>query len=112
MVILALAELHRALWSQVYSREDLKRVVSEAVDLNAQPLTVAEEEFLNQALILFQTGWQMARLGTVHKEAALEADVRGFFSLPLVQIAWERSKSRRDEVFVRFVERALKKATA
>jgi hypothetical protein len=105
--ILALGEQHRALWNEAYQRKDLGRIFLADLDLT-QPASVAEEEFLNLAIVHFETGWQMAKKGTVLTPETLAADMRGFFSLPLPRTVWEKTKTTRNPRFVRFVERALR----
>ena len=58
-------------------------------------------------LVHFETGWQMAKEGTVLTREVLARDLRGFFSLPLPHAVWEKTKGTRNPRFVRFVEQAL-----
>jgi hypothetical protein len=107
--ILTLGEQHRELWNEAHQREDLKRIFLTRVD--ARPVSVAEEEFLNIVFVHFETGWQMARAGTVLTCSVLARDIRAFFSLPLPRLVWEKTKSARNPRFVRFVERAMKRGS-
>jgi len=106
--ILALSEQHRALWSEARQREELLRVFqAESIVLNS-PITTAEEVFLNEVIVHYESGWQMAKAGTVLTLKSLAADIQGFFNLPLPRAVWEKTKKFRNPKFVRFVEDAMR----
>ncbi len=108
--LLNLTEQHRHLWNEVYSRPALSRIYAENVDLLAHPLTIQEERFLNEVIVHFQTGWQLASNGALLTLEAMAADARTFFRLPLPHTVWSRTKAARDPKFVRFIESCLKQA--
>jgi len=107
--ILTLSQQHRELWSKAQERPELARVFLPGADL-ARPATIAEEEFLNLVLVHFETGWQMAKEGTVLTREVLARDICGFFSLPLPFAVWEKTKATRNPKFVRFVARAIERS--
>ena len=107
--VLALMEQHRELWSEVHRRPDLQRVLAGAADLVANPITVAEQEFLNLVIIHFHTGWQLARDETVVTLKTLKADARNFFNLPIPKSVWEQTRHTRDPKFMKFIEGCLRK---
>ncbi len=106
--LLALTEQHRQLWNEVYSRPGLGRIYDEEADLLAAPVTIAEERFLNEVIVHFQTGWQLARQGSLITLEAMKADARTFFRLPIPRFVWQQTKAGREPKFVRFVEDCLK----
>jgi hypothetical protein len=110
--LLALTEQHRELWNEVYSRPELQRIDARSVDLLAKPLTVAEERFLNEVIVHFHLGWQLAQRGSLLSLETMEADARTFFSLPLPNAVWTRTKNSRDPEFVKFIDGSLNSATA
>jgi hypothetical protein len=105
--LLTLSEHHRALWSDVSQRRELARIFQNNEDALSSSLTLAEEEFINLAIVHFQTGWRVAKNGGLTSLKELGADVRGFFSLPLPRAVWEKTRKSRNQKFVRFVERSL-----
>ena len=105
--LLKIAEHHRELWNEARQRPALERIFRQDADVLSKPATVAEEEFLNLAIVHFQTGWRLAKSGGVTTISEWVADTRDFFSLPLPRAIWEKTKSSRNRRFVRFVERAL-----
>jgi hypothetical protein len=105
--LLALTEQHRQLWNEVYSRPELGRIYSEGADLIAAPVTITEERFLNEVIVHFQTGWQLACQGSLITLDAMRADARTFFKLPIPRHVWRQTKAGREEKFVKFVEDCL-----
>lgn len=106
-IYLSLVEQHRELWSEVHQRADLKRVLSHEADFLAMPMTSAEREFLNVAIVHFNTGWLLSRETSLLSKAAMKHDVRSFFNLPLARSVWNDTKTSRDPAFVKYVERTL-----
>jgi hypothetical protein len=106
--LLALTEQHRELWNQIYTRPGLERVDAKSVDLLANPITVAEERFLNEVIVHFQLGWQLARRGSLLSLETMRADAGTFFNLPLPKAVWQNTRGARDPEFVQFIEESLK----
>jgi hypothetical protein len=104
--LLTIEEQHRELWVGAYERKDLARVFLAKPDL-AQPISIAEEEFLRLVISHFQTIWLIARSGGLLTLHELALDAGEFFSLPLPRAVWEKERVLRNPKFVRFVERAL-----
>jgi hypothetical protein len=105
--LLALDERHRALWSEVKQRPELRRILSENVDLASQPLTPEEDVSMWQILQQFETGWRVEKILNRGELKSLARDAAEFFSLPLPRAVWDKEKSFRNPKFVRFVEQAL-----
>ena len=108
--LLTITENHRNLWNEAHQRKDLARIFKTRLDVLKKPATVAETEFLNVIFNHYQTGWNLSKAGAVVTLAEMQADVRGFFSLPLPRAVWEKTKGYRNKKFVRFVERAFAKS--
>jgi hypothetical protein len=108
--LLALDERHRDLWSEIQQSQSLKRLLAETADLTAEPMTAAEELYLRRIMVHFETGWRLERIMNRGEMQLLARDVGETFSLPLPRAMWEKTKEFRNPKFVRFVERALKKA--
>ena len=106
---LALTTEHRELWGTLHKREDLARVVSSEADLLAEPLSIAEEEFLLLVIVHFHTGWLLATQGSLVDLGVLARDAGTFFRLPLPGLVWRRTRTIRDPAFVSFIETACAK---
>ena len=105
--LLAIDERHRALWSEAQQRQDLKRILSQGVDVLAEPLSPEEDVFLRRVILHFETGWRLERILDRGEMKLLARDAGGFFSLPLPHAVWEKTKEFRNPKFVKFVERAV-----
>jgi hypothetical protein len=108
--LLTIAEHHCELWGDVHKKRELDRIFQTTCDGLAPGLTVAEEEFINLAIVHYLTGWRIAKSGGLTSLKELGADVRGFFSLPLPRAVWEKTKNYRNRHFVKFVGNALCKS--
>ncbi|MGE3312769.1 MAG: DUF6082 family protein [Limisphaerales bacterium] len=107
--LLKLTEHHRELWSEVHRRPELARVLAHEVDLVRDPVTPAEEEFLNIVFVHFQTGWEMAVRHRLVSQEAYGRDLMEFLALPIPRDVWNRTRAHRDPPFTRFVEDHLAK---
>ena len=106
--LLALDERHRALWSDVKQRPELKRILSENVDLLTQPLTPEEDVSMWQIVQQFETGWRVEKILNRGELKFLARDAAELFSLPLPRAVWDKEKQFHNPRFVRFVERAMR----
>jgi hypothetical protein len=109
--LLAFAERHRALWAEAY-RPELNRIFSYEADVLAKPVSIIEEEFLNVIFVHFEMGWRLAKSSDHSDLKPLALDIRDFFSRPLPNAVWEKTKKYRNPKFVRFAEKALSDHTA
>lgn len=104
--LLKLTEHHRELWSEVHRRPSWPELAPE-VDLVRDPVTPAEEEFLNIVFVHFQTGWEMAVRHRMVSREAYGRDLMEFLALPIPRDVWNRTRPHRDPPFVQFVEECL-----
>lgn len=102
--LLTFTSQHRELWSEVHRRPELSRILQRDVDLIAQPMTVAEEEFLNTVFVHVQTGWDLAKNDDFLSPEVLETDMRNFLTHPLPRLAWESRRKSRDPRFMAFMD--------
>ena len=105
--LLTISNHHREVWKGVYERRELERIFRADIGIQPNPVTVAEEEFINLVVVHFQTTWFVTKTGGIITFKELAGDARAFFSLPLPRAVWEKTKEFRNPKFVRFVERAL-----
>ena len=106
--LLTLCALHRDLWKEAGNDPALSRVFLNGVNLDALPLTLAEERFLNSVFVHFSIGWSAAVRGSLISVEALCRDVKDFFELPLPYSYWKKTKHAREPAFVAFVDDVLK----
>lgn len=101
---LEITEHHREIWTEIYRRPELKRVLADEVDLLSTPITVEEEIFINQLIVHLAMAWQISKARSLLRIDSMHNDIRSFFALPIPKTVWQRSKHTRDPRFVSFVE--------
>jgi hypothetical protein len=101
--LLEVTKQHREIWTWVRTLES-KRIMAASVDLNQNPLT-DEENLAVHFLILHLAGnYRAAKAGMFKLATAIPADIRQFFSNPLVSTVWETVRQFHEKDFVSFVE--------
>ena len=102
--LIAITQHQREIWTHLYTRPELARVLAKAVNLKSAPVTDAEELFVNFLILHLNTAYHAMQTGMFMKPEGLQRDIQMFFSLPIPQAVWETTKPFQDEDFVRFVE--------
>ena len=106
--LLTLTAAHREIWTNLYQRPELTRVLDAKADLIRQPVTEQEKLFVTFLVLHMNATWQAMQEGVFRTRQAIAQDIRWLFSLPIPQAVWEKSKLLQDEDFVRFVEACRK----
>jgi hypothetical protein len=107
--LFAVTKQHREIWTALYSRPDLKRVMDASANLRAQRITDEEELFVNLLILHLATSYRAGKAGMFILPAELQSDISAFFSLPIPRAVWERMRIFQDKEFVSFVEGYLNK---
>ena len=105
--LFALTTAHREIWSRLYERNELSRVLSESVNLRHEPITSEEELFVHTLILHLRTAFKARDLGMQFDDDAVAADIRQFFNRPIPRTVWECSKVFQDREFVEFVDRCI-----
>ena len=105
--LFALTTAHREIWSRLYERNELSRVLSESVNLRQEPITSEEELFVHTLILHLRTAFKARDLGMQFDDDAVAADIRQFFNRPIPRTVWECSKVFQDREFVEFVDRCI-----
>jgi hypothetical protein len=100
---------HREIWTALYSRPDLKRVVNASADITANPITDEEEMFVTFLILHLSSSYRAAKAGVFKLPGELKSDVAAFFALPIPRAVWEKTKSFQDPRLVHFVEECLRR---
>ena len=102
--LIAITQHQREIWTHLYTRPELARVLAHAVNLKSAPITDAEELFVNFLILHLNSAYHAMQTGMFMKPEGLQRDIQMFFSLPIPKAVWESTKQFQDEDFVRFVE--------
>ena len=98
---------HREIWTTLYDRPELKRVVDASADLNSNAISDEEELFVHLLILHLASSYRAAKAGMHLLRGEIRADVTAFFSLPIPRAVWERTKRFQDRDLVAFVEECL-----
>lgn len=102
--LLTITQNHRELWSFLYHRPELKRVLDSRANPDQGSITIEEEIFVNLVILHLNSVFYARRSGLVFKLEGLRRDTVWFFSLPVPSAVWERTKLLQNDEFVAFVE--------
>ena len=107
--LIAINERHDYIWSKLFERPQLSRILKNEVDLNKQPISDEEWLFTKMLLIHLDTVRRAARAGMFVDIKEIKSDIRDFVKLPIPKTVWEKIKPFQDADFVKFAEEALRK---
>lgn len=102
--LFAITSAHRDLWTQFYQRKELQRVTSMFVDLESQPITIAERRFVIDLILHLRASYRARRFGLEFNQNMLAADIRQFFNRPIPRAVWEMVRQYQERDFVQFLE--------
>ena len=105
--LFALTNAHREIWSRLYERSELARVLMVSVNLNREPVTAEEELFVHTLILHLRAAFKARKLGMQFDDDAVAADIRQFLNRSIPREVWEKSKVFQDADFIAFVERSL-----
>lgn len=108
--LFTLTKNHREIWSQVVEKPELARVLSEAPDLDKNPMTDSERLFVLFLILHLASSFEATKHGMYFAEHGLRTDVREFFSLPIPHAVWNQVKRYQQPNFVRFVTRLRRRS--
>lgn len=98
---------HRQLWEQLFTKPQLRRILSSERDVSSEPATNDEELFVGFLILHLNTAHKAIRSGLMDTPEGLAADIRTFFGLPIPRAIWEARRCYQDAEFVVFVESHL-----
>lgn len=102
--LLTITGQHRNIWTRIYERPELTRVLEESVDLAVAPVTQQEELFILLIVLHFSSAQEAIKQGMFPAPEGLSKDIQWFFSRPIPKVIWKRIRPFQDADFVRFVE--------
>ena len=103
--LLTMTANHREVWKEFFHRPELARVVNAFADVEKQPITPEEHEFVNLVVLHTSSVYEALKDELVIKQEGLRRDVGAFFSLPIPKAVWEKTKVFQNEDFVAFIEK-------
>jgi hypothetical protein len=105
--LLDITKQHRDLWTNLFSNPELERVLNPSADVEKQPMTAAEELFVNLVVTHLATAHRTGHAQLVATPEKLREDIASFFSMPIPHAAWKNLKNFQDVSFIAFIEEHL-----
>jgi hypothetical protein len=106
--LLTITANYREVWKEFFRSPELARVIDPAADVAKQPVTPAEEFFMNLVISHTSSVYEALKDELLTKQEGLRRDVRSFFSLPIPNAVWQRTKLLQNQDFAAFIESSLK----
>ncbi len=106
--LLTITSNHREVWTELYRRPELARVLDASADLRKQPVSREETIFVNLVVLHVSSVYEAMKNGLVIKQEGLRRDVGQFLSLPIPRAVWEKAKALQNDDFVAYVEACRK----
>lgn len=104
---LTFTQQHRDLWKLRLEMPGLNRIHVSTVDLEREPVTEAEHQFVSLLIHHLSAVQKTSSEGMFSVPVGLRTDIRTFFALPVPLAVWQKVKHLHDEEFVQFVESCL-----
>jgi hypothetical protein len=106
--LLTITANYREVWKEFYNSPELARVVDPAANVTKKPVTPAEDFFVLMIISHISSVYEALKDELVTKQEGLRRDVRSFFSLPVPNAVWTKTKLLQNQDFAAFIESSLK----
>ncbi|MBI5767656.1 MAG: hypothetical protein HZA93_07660 [Verrucomicrobia bacterium] len=95
---------HRELWSQLFVRPELRRIMSKTCDLSLEPVTADESLFVRFLILHINSAHHAIKYGLMDAPDGFDADLREIFANPIPHAVWQNLRHLQDADFIEFVE--------
>ena len=106
--LLTITANHREVWKECFGKPELARVIEPSANVEKQPVTPAEEFFVNMVISHTSSVYEALKDDLVIKQENLRRDVKSFFSLPVPNAVWTKTKLLQNQDFAAFIDSSLK----
>ena len=105
--LLTITANYREVWRDFFHSPELARVIDPAVDVSQQPVTPAEEFFMNLVISHTSSTYEALKDELLTKQEGLRRDVGLFFSLPIPKAVWTKVKLLQNQDFAAFIDSSV-----
>lgn len=105
--LLTVTSNHREVWTELYRRPELRRVLEVKVDLQSKPVSIEEEIFVVLVILHVASVFEALKGDLLIAQEGFRRDVWWIFSRPIPRAVWERIKVLQNDDFAAFVEQCL-----
>jgi len=106
--LLTVTANYREIWKEFFHSPILARVIDPAVDVTQSPITPVEELFVGLIISHINSVFYATNDALVVEWEGLRRDVGLFFSLPVPNAVWQRTKLLQNQDFAAFIDSSLK----
>jgi hypothetical protein len=106
--LLTITANYREVWKEFFNSPELARVIEPAADVEMNPVTPAEEFFVQLVISHTSSVYEALKDELLNKQEGLRRDVKSFFSLPIPKAVWTTTKLLQNLDFAAFIESSLK----
>lgn len=106
--LLTITQHQREIWSAAQNNPKLTQAFAVDRDARQQPPTPEERLFVRSLILHLGTVYRAIKLDELLKPQGMDADIRAFFSKPVVCRVWEEEMRFQDADFALFVNRTLR----
>lgn len=108
--LLTITNQHREIWSRLFDRPELARVLSESAGPAQSPITAVEALLIRRLILHLSSSYHAIKDGVFLSPEGVRKDIAWFFSLPLPKAVWRRWRDFQDRSFVAYVDGCLANA--
>ena len=105
--LLTITANYREVWKEFLRCPELGRVLEPSVDVSTQPVTPAEEFFVNMIISHTSSVYEALKDELLTKQEGLRRDVGLFFSLPIPKAVWTKTHLLQNQAFAEFIDSSL-----
>jgi hypothetical protein len=108
--LLAITANHREIWKEYLNNPNLARVRDTTADLAQHPVTDREQVFVTLVILHTQSVYYAQTDRLVVEYEGMRQDIAQFFSLPIPNAVWSKTKLLQNQDFAAFIDSSLKKS--
>jgi hypothetical protein len=105
--LLTITANYREVWKDFFRSPELIRVIDPMADVVKMPVTPAEEFFVSLVISHTSSTYEALKDELLTKQDGLRRDVGAFFSLPIPNAVWQRSKLLQNQDFAAYIDSSL-----
>ncbi len=105
--LLAMDEQYDRIWSDLYSRPDLNRILKMDVDTREHPVSNIEQFFVRRFIFHVDAVRHATRARMFFDVGKIKQDIGGFFARPIAREVWEKVKPFQSDELVVFMDDCL-----
>ena len=106
--LLAVTANYCTIWKEFINQPNLARVMDARANLEQEPVTPAEEMFVNMVIHHISTTYYAMHDELLMRLEGLRRDIKQFFSLPVPNAVWTKTKLLQNQGFAAFIDSSLK----